>query len=104
MRDESALYYECHITIEPNPKLQLTLENIAGLYGFRAATFDMKDPDGAPPKAFISCRDKSYASICNRMSCICEDLKEEGLVILRYKIEDTLIDSKHGKDILGLLP
>lgn len=103
MRDKSDLYYECHVTIVPVEGAMLDcLHEFSKIHGFRVSTFVMLK-DGTIPNAFTSARDESYARMVTRMKDFIGDLQALGLEILRYKIEDTILDTNHGGDVLGLL-
>lgn len=108
MNDESALYFECHVTIEPpsnefgqRAPLISVLEAISRDHGFRVSTFEMFTKNEAP-KVFTSARDKSYASISTRMCRFIRALNTAKFKVLRYKIEDTLIDSNKQGDFLAI--
>lgn len=109
MRDKSDLYYECHITIEPinDPHGISLVQDICMIYDFKMARFNML-ADGEQARTFISGRDQSYSRMFKRMINCINKLKTvyggNGFKILRYKIEDTIIDSNSdGDEILGLL-
>lgn len=96
--DKARLYYEAHITIDPAAADEL--EN--GLVGkalreagWRVSTFLMRG-EGPRANAFISCRDESLTRIKERTAVATEYLDARGFPVLRWKIEDTLLDSKHG--------
>lgn len=102
MRDKSDLYYECHVTIEPvEGDMAHILRELSIQHNFRVSTFVMHK-DGSTPDAFTSARDASYACMLTRMVAFISALREGGYKIKRYKIEDTILDSNHGGDSLGL--
>lgn len=98
--DLSRLYYEAHITIEP-----LTVEDthwvddLCLTFEFRRSTFEMHKEK--VPNAFISARDPSFRSMVERVTEMVTQLQEGGLRVLRYKIEDTLLDSNRGDVLPG---
>lgn len=95
--DTTRLYYECHITLEPVYGIRLTiLEHLVAKRDLSVSTFLMVKPGQQNPDAFVSLRDKSYANVLRRMCDACIALEAEGFVIKRAKIEDTLLDTKHG--------
>lgn len=100
----SDLYYECHVTVDTEfAKGHLDLfTKISEMYDFRVASFLMFIHNGEP-KAFTTGRAKSRAEIEMRMLGICRALKANGFKVLRYKIEDTLLDSKQQGDVMGVL-
>ena len=102
------LYFECHITIEPvfDQRLQ-TAADIAKDYNFRLADLLMlkrvKDtPERSPYDTFMTGKDTDYARLEKRMTCLIARLRLAGFVVWRYKIENTIIDSKIN-DELGIL-
>lgn len=99
MNDRSRLYYEGHITLAPVDGDQLSLlHNISSQYNMRVSTFVMVKP-GEGPDAFTSMRDDSYASIVVRMHEAIKHLEQHScFIIKRVKIEDTILDTKHGDD------
>lgn len=96
------LYYECHVTIAPVFGDQLELvEGIAKQHGFKVAKLLMQKrkedtPNRSKYDTFMTGHAKEYNDIFNRMSGIIHTLKDAGHEVYRYKIEDTLFDSKHG--------
>ncbi len=95
--DKSRLYFEAHITIRPmtcvEDRRHLTLilqDNKA----WRESTFVMKKDN--EPNAFISRRSKGLAEMRDDVENMVNLLKFHGLVVLRWKIEDTLYDSNRG--------
>ena len=46
---------------------------------------------------------KSKEDIKLRTCNLVRALREKGFTVWRYKVEDTLVDSKHGGDAWGLL-
>lgn len=103
MRDKSDLYFECHVTIEPvsGPRLAY-LEEVSRTHGFQVATFLMLK-DGTTPSSFTSARDESFSKMLVRMVDFVRFLRTVGFRVKRYKIEDTLLDSKKEGDIIGLM-
>lgn len=99
----SELYFECHVTLDPVQGERLALlERLSAERGFKVATFLM-EKDGVTPDALTSARDKDYLEILQRMILLVEDCRMRGFVVRRYKIENTLLDSKMEGDILRLL-
>ena len=94
----SRLYYEAHITIEPQVGATFAdrLGDAAGEKGWRMSTFAMFKPGQPQPDAFISYRDKSLRSIVEAVQDMVRTLERRGFTVLRWKIEDTLFDSKRG--------
>ena len=104
----SRLYYECHITIEPVFDVRLrNFQSICGSFGFRAADLLMKkrDEDTAERSqndTFATGRDNAYEHLLTRMIGLVAALRTNGYQVWRYKIEDTLLDSKAEGDCLKL--
>lgn len=108
------MYFEAHITIEPvfnRPENENSdLDNvkiIARKHGFVVADLLMqKRKDGTQERSkddtFCTGRSKSFEDIVNRTSCLVKELQLIGFKVYRYKIEDTIVDSKFA-DELGLL-
>lgn len=100
----SDLYYECHVTVDPEfAKKHLELfAKISDMYNFRISSFLMF-VDHGEPKAFTTARGTDMTDIQTRMESLCKALKVNGFKVLRYKIEDTLLDSRHQGDTMELL-
>ena len=105
---ESSLYFECHITIEPvfEERLEKAVE-IGKAQGFSVADLLMQrrkedTPERSKFDTFMTGRDKNRATLAMRMIATIFALKRDGFKVFRYKIEDTLLDSK-GKDVLNIL-
>lgn len=97
MNDHSRLYFEGHITLEPvSGKELILLGVISTKYGMRISTFLLVKPDSSTPDAFISLRNESYTSMVSILHEACKELESYGFKIKRVKIEDTLLDTKHG--------
>ena len=105
----SKLYYECHVTIEPLFE-QVRLDRakvIAKVYGFSVADLLMQKrkedtPERNKNDTFMTGRGKRYEELETRMAGLINTLQYEGFKEWRYKIEDTIVDSKF-KDELGIL-
>jgi hypothetical protein len=88
------LYFECHITLEPTEDNPLLLKVVARDHGFRVAKFLMKKGETLEPDDFLTSRSQSYADLETRMYDCIESLKATGFKVTRYKIENTLLDSR----------
>lgn len=96
----SRLYYEAHVTVPPLNQQQL--EQVDGLcqaMGWRRSTFELHK-DGLVPNAFVSARHENRDSIVGMTAEMCHALRHMGLQVLRWKIEDTLLDSNKGDQLL----
>lgn len=108
LRGDSRLYFECHITIEPVFDEQLEqAKEIASKAGFRVASLLMKKRAKDTEKrsqydTFMTATNVNYENLEARMKECIGDLKDVGFKVWRYKIEDTVIDSRHN-DCLGLI-
>lgn len=100
MRPDSELYYECHVTIEPVFDDRLAqAAYIANLYQFRVADLLMqKRHEDLPTRSkfdtFMTGRHKNYMTLETRMYGLILNLQDSGFEIWRFKIEDTILDSK----------
>lgn len=102
------LYFECHITIEPviGPGL-FFIKNLASEHNFRVADLLMqKRPHDTPERSkfdtFMTGHSKDYRDIELRMKRLVKALQSAGYKVWRYKIENTIIDSR-SEDKLGIL-
>lgn len=105
---EAKLYLECHITIEPvfDDRLE-HVKSIAENNNFKVAALLMqkRETDTAERSkydTFMTGHSKTLADIQQRMVKCITDLKNAGFKVWRYKIEDTIMDSR-SYDELGLL-
>ena len=105
---EAKHYYESHVTIEPvfDDRLEIAKE-AAAFYQFKVADLLMKkrtvDTEKRSSKdTFMTSHSKTYSDIEYRTRMLVLDLKAKGLQVWRYKIEDTVLDSRI-QDELGLL-
>jgi hypothetical protein len=96
------LYYECHINLEPDEKRRDTLDMLCESNGpgFRVAKLRMEKE--ASTDAFVTGRGGNYEELVHRMTILVNALRREGFTVLRYKIEEALLDSKV-EDSLSLL-
>lgn len=93
---ESRLYYEAHVTVPPlSAEQQAEVDQLCAAADWRRSTFELHK-DGLVPNAFVSARDSSKLSIVRRVAEMCAALRAAGLPILRWKVEDTLLDSNRG--------
>jgi hypothetical protein len=101
------LYYESHITIDPVYYEDLEeFKRLAAKYNFRVAELLMSKggEKGVPSTqdSFCTSRSKDYTKITNDTIAMVAALQQVGFHVRRYKIEDTLVDSKI-EDRFGLL-
>lgn len=106
--DTSKLYYEAHITIEPVfDEHRRIVSDIAQAYGFKLADLLMKkrseDTEERSSKdTFMTGHSKSRLDIETRTRYTILYLQKLGYKVWRYKIEDTLLDSRT-EDVFKLL-
>lgn len=109
MSDTVELYLEAHVTIEPVfDGRRVSAGVIAQRHKFRLAELLMKKERDATEErsdkdTFMTGHSKSKFDIESRTRALVLDLKANGFKVWRYKVEDTLVDSKHGGDSWGLL-
>lgn len=96
------LYFECHITIEPvfDDRLEL-FHSISKRHGFHVAELLMQKrfrdiPQRSKLDSFATGRSKDYNDLFARMEELIGSLQVNEFEVWRYKIENTLIDSKYG--------
>lgn len=97
---QSWSYYESHVTIEPvyDKRLELFGE-VCQRHGFRVAKLLMKTREvdnfeRSPYDSFCTSRSGQFDEMKQRMIALINDLDENGFKVWRYKIEDTLLDSR----------
>jgi len=94
------MYYEAHVTLQPVFEEQLKqVKMIAACHEFRVASLIMKKSaeetgDVSRDDTFASARSEDWDDITHRTMAMVHHLKDSGFTVLRYKIEDTMIDSR----------
>lgn len=94
------LYYEAHITIDPVfGARRLTAQDIASARAFRVAKLILRKDASANPEehtddTFMTGHSINFVDIMRRTKALCEDLKQSNFVVRRYKIEETVMDSR----------
>ena len=99
------LYFECHLTFEPimDESRLAQLKEIAAAFKFRVATLIMVKGERPNDRdSFMTTRSDSFIDIENRMVECIRVLRSYNYRLIRYKIENTLLDSKFS-DTLALL-
>lgn len=102
------LYYEAHITIDPVfDERREHAQKLAECYRFRLAKLIMRKREAdeeqpAQDDTFMTGHGVDLEYIVARMHTLIRLLKEQGFKVRRYKIEDTIMDSRT-HDELGLL-
>lgn len=98
--DLSRLYYEAHVTIPPLDNRQTgEVDTLCSQLGWRRSTFVLHK-DGIVPNAFVSMRHESRHAILQATASMVQRLRGLGYTVLRWKIEDTLLDSNKGDTLL----
>ncbi len=95
----SELYYEAHITVDPLSGSALGLfKELCRRQGFKVADLLMVKPGvGTIPSdidSFCTTRSKFLEDISARVRNLVTDCRISGIKVRRYKIEDTVLDSK----------
>jgi hypothetical protein len=90
------LYYEAHVTVEDSGVDWPEFAAAARHNGWRASRFSEDEVDDMSGKLFLSARDQDLATITGLIDKEVRELEDAGLRVLRWKIEDTVADSKHG--------
>lgn len=103
------LYFEVHVTLDPVfEHRRERAETIARAYGFRLAKLTKANGGEHTDDAFMTGRGTDY-EVMRKTTCdLVGFLKREGFNVRRYKLENTLVDSKHrggahGGDLWELL-
>lgn len=103
-----SLYFESHITIEPvfDERLEDFKKHCA-VYKYKVADLLMKKKADGPEEkstndSFCTARDKDFDQMKSRMLSLLALLKQEGYRILRFKIEDVVLDSRKDDSLFNL--
>ena len=90
----TALYFEAHVTIEPTDDLWqvATLYEAAGQRGFRVADFIMRKDKQAD--SFVTARGTNYDELRKKCIDMMDILVFHGFKVKRFKIENTLEDTR----------
>src|SRR5229473_8593014 len=101
-------YFEFHITINPVYGIELyNFREICKKYNFRVAELLMKKRSEDTPilsqyDSFCTGRNVVYQKLFDDMMDLIVELKQNNYKVLRYKIENTILDSRQN-DLYGLL-
>jgi len=105
---KDSLYFECHITLDPvfDEKL-MKLQELCKNFKFKVAKLlyrKRQDEDCviSTDDSFCTGHASSLEDITQRMLALIVTLKENGYKIIRYKIENIIIDSRM-KDVYNKL-
>ena len=100
---QARLYYEAHVTVEAGcPEQWDVFASMVRGQGWRASKFDEDEVDDMSGKWFTSYRETDMQRMITEVARFRDQMRRSGLLVLRWKIEDTVLDSKHG-DMLEML-
>jgi hypothetical protein len=91
-------YYEAHVTIAPISHLSTATKEVEAICtrrDFRLAKLLMATGVPSVNDAFMTARDDSLVVLTRKMYDLLHDLREKGFIIRRYKVESTILDSRH---------
>ena len=91
---KARIYFESHITVDAGEDWDHFVTTVPSV--FRCSRFDDDLVDNYNGKWFCSSRSDDYFVITNHIRNTLDILKEAGYNVIRWKIEDTLLDSKYG--------
>jgi hypothetical protein len=101
------LYYEAHVTVEAvegdgeeAARAWQAFKLACGTLGWRASKFSEDEVDDYHGKWFISWRGEELDATMDSIRSVVDMLEKGEYKIIRWKVEDTVYDSKHG-DTLG---
>jgi hypothetical protein len=89
------LYYEAHITVAAATDFA-RFADVSRHMGWRASKFDEDEVDDMSGYWFLSFRDPNLTVAKRHVHEELRFLREQGFKPVRWKIEDTVLDSKHG--------
>ena len=100
-----SLYYEIHVTID-YPTWNVVWDDLKAMalaQGFRMGDlFMLKGGERQQRDVFFTSRSREFADATRKTYDFTRSLKRAGYKVIRYKIEDTVMDSKI-VDELGLV-
>lgn len=105
---KAALYFESHVTIEPifDELAHAHAGHIAAKYNFKIAKLLMQKrkedtEERSKHDTFMTGHSNDYLDIVERTRGLVLELQKNRFKVWRYKVEDTLFDSRND-DYLGL--
>ena len=107
--NEVDLYLESHVTISPVFDAERDRAGeIASRHGFKLAHLLMKKARNSVEQqserdTFMTGHSKFCDDITERTKTLVLDLQQKGFKVWRYKIENTVLDSRNSGDIWGVL-
>lgn len=94
---KAKLYFESHITVEREDMDKWgEFDTIATVFDWKPSRFDQDDVDGYHDKWFLSARDQDLETLKTRIKNTINALTNSKFDVIRWKIEDTVMDSKYG--------
>ncbi len=94
---KARLYLELHITVESQEDEKFPqFQSWAIANDWRASRFSEDDVDGYNGKWFLSAREEYKTIAMKNLKSTLAELENQNYSILRWKIEDTVLDSKYG--------
>jgi hypothetical protein len=94
--------YEAHITVEPYTGPGMTWGRFVDYlfpHRWRAGMFEHDDVDGIAGKWFMSMASDDRQTITTETRNMVRFLEADHFKVLRWKVEETLFDSKHGDQL-----
>lgn len=94
--DTAKLYFEAHITVDS--KEDAKWDEFVNIFpsDFRHSKFDVDDVDNYHGKWFMSARAQELSGMKRLIKSAIDNLTDSNYNVIRWKIEDTLLDSKYG--------
>lgn len=107
-RNISKMYFEAHVTTDPIPATHAAaFRVITQECGFHIASLLMEKPGEGlvshDADAFCTGRGPDFEDLKSRTHDLCLKLVQVGIVVRRYKIEDTLLDSRVANTLHGVV-
>lgn len=89
------LYFEAHITIDPVPEEGRDAVQALGMpWGFRLAKLLMQKGEPSNIDTFMTAHGRDLDDMRRRVTGMVIDLQRTGYTVRRYKVEDTIFDSR----------
>lgn len=98
---DSKLYYEVHVTVNKMPKD--TLLRLCSINNYKASELKFDDVDGLPGSWICTYRGKNQDKVMISMLDFIQMIISNGGSVVRYKIEDTILDSKLNDSLFPLV-
>lgn len=96
--------YECHVTTEYlGEEDRGTYELLTSKFTFKMGKLYMKKDEKSEMDSFFTCHHDDFQVIKSQMLDFIKVIKDLKIKVLRYKIEDIVLDSKYQGDLLEIL-